>query len=453
MSLNGPPPLATTNPLRQVLGDLRAERAATVPFPPGDTSFSLARTRAIVRDPLRVLLDAHARHGPVFTLRVLHNPVVFLLGPAANHFMTVAHPELFAYRGGYYSDLLPLLGDGLLTIDGEFHRRSRRIMLPVFHRERIAAAHAVMREEADRAVSRWSDGLALDLSAWTRELTLAVALRALFGLAPRGDAARQVRQALDFWSVDFHLRLLRGPRTPWARMLAARRQLDALLFGEIARRRRTGERGEDLLSLLLDATDEDGSALSDRHVRDEAMTLLFAGHDTTTATVCFLLYELARAPAVAERIVLELEGTDASPLLDRALDEALRLWPTAWIGPRRSLQTFELHGVPVPGGVHVAYSSLASHRLPDVWAEPDAFRPERWEPAARAALPRGAYIPFGAGSRICIGMRFGRAETLEIAARVLREYRLELEPGWTLRAKQTPTLGPAGGMPVRARSR
>jgi cytochrome P450 len=103
--------------------------------------------------------------------------------------------------------------------------------------------------------------------------------------------------------------------------------------------------------------------------------------------------------------------------------------------------------------VHVAYSSLASHRLPDVWEQPDAFRPERWEPAARATLPAGAYIPFGAGSRTCIGMRFGRQEVLEIAARVLRRYRVELQPGWTLRAKQTPTLGPAGGMPVRTRLR
>ncbi len=205
--------------------------------------------------------------------------------------------------------------------------------------------------------------------------------------------------------------------------------------------------------MLLDATDGDGSGLSDRHVRDEVMTLLFAGHDTTTSSVCFLLYELARAPAVADRAALELDQAGSSELLERALDEALRLWPPAWIGPRRSVRTFELHGVAVPAGAHVAYSSLASHRLPSVWDQPDAFLPQRWEPAARAALPRGAYIPFGAGSRTCIGLRFGRLEVLEIAARVLKQYRLELEPGWTLRAKQTPTLGPAGGMPLRVRLR
>jgi cytochrome P450 len=376
--LIAPPAQATTNPLRQVLGDLRAERAAAVPYPAGSMSFSLRRTRAIVRDPLKVLLAAYARYGPVLTLRVLHNPVVFLLGPEANQFMTVSHPELFEYRGSYYSDLVPLLGDGLLTLDGDVHRRARRIMVPMFHRERIAAAQVVIRQEADRAVSRWTDGLHVDLYSWTRQLTLRVAARALFGLENEREAARQFRRALDFWSVDFHLRLLRGPRTPWARMIAARNQLDALVFGEIARRRRTGARGQDLLSLLLDASDEDGFRLSDRHVRDEVMTLMFAGHDTTTSSVCFLLYELARAPALAERVARELDRAHSSELLERALEEALRLWPPAWIGPRRSVKTFELHGVPVPGGVHVAYSSLATHRLPDVWDQPDSFRPQRW---------------------------------------------------------------------------
>ena len=213
----------------------------------------------MVRDPLRVLLDAYERHGPVFTLRVLHNPVVFMLGPAANHFMTVERPELFVYRGGYYSDLFPLLGNGLLTIDGAVHRRSRRIMLPVFHRVAVAAAHAVMRREADRAVARWADGRTVDVYVWARELTLRVAARALFGVENEADAARQFRRALDFWRTDFHLRVLRGPGTPWARMIAARDKLDALVFGEITRRRRTGERGEDLLSLLLDASDENGA--------------------------------------------------------------------------------------------------------------------------------------------------------------------------------------------------
>src|SRR2546427_409465 len=148
-----------------------------------------------------------------------------------------------------------------------------------------------------------------------------------------------------------------------------------------------------------------GSRLTDRQVRDEVMTLLFAGHDTTTSTVAFLFYELARHPGEAERLAAELgerepDATElmagtALPRLEMAMDEALRLWPAAWVGPRRSTRTFEFAGVQVPAGVPVNYSSWASHRLPHVFAEPDAFRPERFVPEAKAKLPKGAYVPFG----------------------------------------------------------
>jgi cytochrome P450 len=198
------------------------------------------------------------------------------------------------------------------------------------------------------------------------------------------------------------------------------------------------------------------------HVRDEVMTLLFAGHDTTTATVAFLFHELARRPDVAEGIADELAALSAPPgydelmggalpLLDMALDETLRLYPPAWIGPRRAVRTFEFEGVTVPVGAPVNYSSYASHRLPDVWHEPETFDPWRFEPERRAALPKGAYVPFGGGSRQCIGMRFGQLEIKAIAARILREHRLELPPRHRLEVRQTPTLGPKGGLPMRVR--
>ena len=149
MALVGPPPLLDTNPFAAVLGDLREERSATVPFPPGDTRFSLARTRRFANDPLPLLLDAYERFGPVFTLRLFHGNVVFMLGPAANHYMTVSHAANFTWRESHFRDLIGLMGDGLLTIDGDFHRRSRLIMLPGFHRERIAASVDVMVAETN----------------------------------------------------------------------------------------------------------------------------------------------------------------------------------------------------------------------------------------------------------------------------------------------------------------
>lgn len=446
MSLVGPPPPAVTNPLVRVATDLRIERELPVPFPAGHTRLSPTRSFRFIREPLPVLLEAYGRFGPVFTLRVFHQNVVFLLGPEANHHLLVSGAANFSWREGHMSDLIPLLGDGLLTIDGTFHRQSRRIMLPAFHQERIRASHATMAEETARGLAELRPG-EHDMYAWTREVALRIAMRALFGLDPdrpgaHVDAGAEFERALSFYSRDYAVQMLRGPRTPFARMLAARERLDSVIFAEIERR--TGaEPTDDLLGLLLAASDEDGRGLSREHVRDEVITLLFAGHDTTTSTIAFLLHELARHPELQERAA----GSETE--LDLAVDETLRLYPPAWVGPRRSLAPFEVCGVRVPGGVPVNYVSWASHRLPDVWEEPERFDPQRFAPGRRERIPRGAYVPFGDGSRKCIGMRFGQAEIAVIALALLGRFRFTPVPGHEVRVRQMPTLTPRGGMPLR----
>jgi cytochrome P450 len=351
-------------------------------------------------------------------------------------------------------DLIPLLGDGLLTTDGDYHRRVRHIMLPAFHRERLAASTSIMAEEAERALAGWRPGERVDLYSWTRRLALRVAMRALFGFDPDrasgdGEMAEVFEEALGFWAKDYVVQMLRGPRSPWRAMTRARAQLDAVIFAEIARRRASGERGSDILSLLLDAEDEDGSGLSDQELRDQVMTLLFAGHDTTTSTVTFLLFELAKKPQEIEPLV---SGEQAAAALEMAIDETLRMYPPAWIGPRRSVKAFELCGVRVPAGVNVNYCSWASHHLAEVFPEPWRFRPSRFTPEAKAALPKGAYVPFGGGSRTCIGMRFGLLEVKAIASSILSRFRLELaDPGREVSIRQMPTLSPRGGMPMIVR--
>ena len=175
MALVGPSPLLESRPLSVLLGDLREERASTVPFPPGETRFSLARTRRFAAEPLAMLLDYYERFGPVFTVRLFHGNVVFMLGPAANHYITVSHASNFTWREGHFRDLIGLMGDGLLTIDGEFHRRSRRIMLPAFHHDHIAASLDVMVAETSGALEQLTPGTQIDLYAWTRRLALRVA--------------------------------------------------------------------------------------------------------------------------------------------------------------------------------------------------------------------------------------------------------------------------------------
>ena len=445
MSLTGPEPLST-NPLRRVASEARMERRARGAHPSGDTTPSLRRTHRMIVDPLGLLLDAYERHGPVFSLRILNARNVFMLGPEANHFMLVSHADHFTWRDGGFGDLFPLLGDGLLTIDGDFHRRSRRIMLPAFHHEQVAGARGIMEEEVERALAPWQDGLELDLYAWARELALRVAMRALFGFDPDARAgaspARQFERALGFYGREYWLQVLRGPRTPWRALQDARGRLDALIYAEIARRRGRPSRGEDVLSLLLDAP------FDDRQVRDHVMTLLFAGHDTTTATVAFLFYELARRPDLAEAIAAGRPG-----LLDQALDETLRLYPPAWIGPRRAVREFEFGGRTVPEGAYVNYCSWASHRLPEVFPQPEAFIPERFTRERKAALPRGAYVPFGGGSRICIGKRFGQTEVKLVATKLLQRLRVEALPGRAMTIRQMPTLSPSGGLRMRILSR
>jgi cytochrome P450 len=465
MSLAGPAPISF-NPVRRLAGDLLAERRAKSPFPPGETRFSVRRTRGFALNPLALLLDAYERFGPVFTMRVFHGNTIFMIGPEANHYMTVSHASNFRWREGHMGDLTPLLGDGLLTVDGEFHRRSRRIMLPAFHHEAIAAALQTMNAEIARALDRWNDGARIDIYHATRRLALRIALRALFGLDPDGagartDVARNFEQGLGFWARDYWLQVLRGPGTPFARMQAARRALDRVIFDEIAQRRRTGDRGPDVLSLLIDATDDEGERLNDRQIRDEVMTLLFAGHDTTTSTIGFMFYELARHPEIAAALrdeqerVLGGERPDAETLMSGRLqllemvqDETLRMYPPAWIGARKSIESFEFAGQMVPGRAYVNYSSWVSHHLPHVFPEPEEFRPERFTVQAKAALPKGAYVPFGGGSRICIGMRFGQLEVKAIASALLRRFDFELEQGYELRTRQMPTIGPKHGVPL-----
>ena len=476
MALVGPRPMLDSNPFKVMLEDLKSERSP-VPFPPGETSFSLARTRRFANEPHEMLLGYYERYGPIFTLRLFHSNVVFMLGPEANHHILVSNASNFTWRDGHFRDLIGLMGDGLLTIDGDFHRQSRRIMLPVFHHDHVAASLDAITYETERALDTLQPGTDIDLYAWTRRLAMRVAMRALFGVDPDGrraraiDAAGLFEEALAFYSSDYLLRVLRTRRSPWGRMQQAARELDTLIYSEIAERRASGERGEDILSLLLDASDEDGNTLSELQIRDEVMTLLFAGHDTTTSTISFMFYELARHPQITERVQVEqnallernADGSitpTAAQLtsgelseLEMVLDETLRKYPPAWVGPRRAVESFEFAGHTVPARAFVNYSSWVSHHLPDVFDEPDEFRPERFTPAGKAAMAKGAYVPFGGGSRTCIGMRFGQLEVRTIATMLLSRFSFSLPSDFTLTIRQMPTISPAGGLPMHIHTR
>ena len=450
---------------RRVIAEVSAELRERPRLPPGQMRFSLARTHRLQRDTLAMMLELYEQYGPVFTVRAFHRPLVVMIGPEANHFVTVSGAENFSWRLGLYGEYLtPMIGDGLITTDGEYHDGAREIMMPAFHRRRLDAALAMMLTEAERSVAGWRPGAGVDFYAWVRDLAMGVAMRAVLGLDPGAEgvgheAAVLFERVLAYTNAEVWATLLRGPRTPWARMQTARRDLDKIIYAQLARRRSAS--GEDIISMLIEAR----PGFTDGELRDQVMHMLFGGHDTSSSTLAFLMYELSRHPAVLERILAEQDAvlggraptvdelTGGLPELRMAMEETLRLYPPVWFGPRQAVRAFEFGGFEIPAGTQIMHSSWITQHLPEVFPDPEAFVPERFAAEARRSIPRGGYLPFGGGSRVCIGKRFGQLMVQAVATTVLQRFRLELRAGYVLALEKLPTLSPGNGMPMVVRER
>src|SRR5581483_466755 len=267
-------PIAAAAPAPMEMGfiarlsdDLRRERRIRrrAKLPPGSTAPSWSHTKRIISDPLGLLLEHVQRYGPVFTLRLLHEPIVWAVGAEVNHQILVSDFDAFQWREGRFADLWPLLGDGLLNVDGAYHRDFRMLMLPAFHRDHVAALSDLMVEEALSAAERLEEGQVVEVYHWVRELALRIALRGLLGLDATDGRERPLAEAFEA-SLAIHgepvlMQMLPVPRSPLARAIAARRRLDALVRAEIEARRRRGDPGRGLFGMLLSATDDGGSPL------------------------------------------------------------------------------------------------------------------------------------------------------------------------------------------------
>jgi cytochrome P450 len=461
-----PPPYRLDNPVFKLGAEFARQYRLRGALPPGPTNFDPRRDVQMLRDTLGLMLPAYERYGPVFTMRAGPSLMVMAVGAEPLHQILVTDADRFHWREGMYSELIPFLGDGLITTDAEYHDRSRRLMLPVFHTERLEAATRVMAAEVDRSLDGWPSGQAVDVYDWARYTGMRVAMRALFGFDPDAmdgaHAVHEFERGLSFYGNSMLWWLVRGPRSPHARMRAARREIVHLVRGEISRRRRVHDvAAQDILSLLIAAEDEDGWRFSDEQLLDHTITLLFAGHDTTTTTVALMLGELARSPEWLERVVAELGDRPVTeeqlmsglPVLEQVLDETLRLYPPVPGGLRRAETDVELAGVPVPAGATLMYSSYATHHLAQLFEDPHAFRPERMSRERKAKLPKGAYVPFGGGRRICIGKRFGYLEAKVMVSRVLQRFSLQPVSGEPARLRWAATLVPIGGVPMVVRRR
>ena len=432
-------------------------------FPPGPrAAIPGAIVYRIQRDALGFLSAAKERYGDVVGFRVGRQPVVLLSAPDDVRDVLVTNQRNFTKGRGLERAKL-LLGEGLLTSEGEHHLRQRRLVQPAFHRQRVAAYGDTMTEYAARAAGRWRDGETLDVHAAMTALTLAIVGKTLFGAdvegeAPEiGEALTAAVEAFPLANMPFSEILEKLPIPAALRFRRARRRLDATIYRMIAERRAApGDRG-DLLSMLLLATDTegDGGGMSDLQLRDEAMTLFLAGHETTANALTWALHLLARHAGAASRALAEVDALGGDPRADdlprlpwiRAVfAEAMRLYPPAWIIGRRAKAAFEVGGFHVPARTIVLTSQFLVHRDPRWWPEAAAFRPERWLDAAAAAeRPKFAWFPFGAGTRVCIGEQFAWMEGILVLATVLRRWRFEPSGGEPA-LDALITLRPKGGL-------
>jgi len=338
-----------------------------------------------------------------------------------------------------------LLGEGLLTSEGQQHLRQRRLVQPAFHRERLAGYAAAMSAGAVQWRDRWQPGSALDISTEMPHLTLSIVAKTLFSADVESEAS-EIGAAMTTVLEMFRLLLMpfaeyleKLPLPHIRRFEKARARLDATIYGLIRERRKSGVDTGDLLSMLLFAQDEE-SGMTDEQVRDEALTLFLAGHETTANALTWTWYLLSQHPEIERRLHDEIDavlGNRAPEFADvpqlryaeMILAEALRLYPPAWAIGRKAKGAFELGGVEVPAESICILCPYLVHRDPRWFPEPEKFDPERWTPEARDARPKFSYYPFGGGARVCIGERFAWMEGVIVMAAIAQKWRLRLQPG------------------------
>ena len=418
------------------------------------------------KDPIGFLARASREYGDLVYLSFVGRPAYLV--SSAEHVETVLGPSYRSYRKPY-SIRTPivrqLLGNGLVSSEGEFWVRQRRLAQPAFHRERIAAYGKVMVQLAERAVGKWAPGETRDLYADMMRLTAEIVVQTMFGMDAEVDS-EAIAEALDRIMIQFTrqfgvLGILDNMLPAWStpRFRRILKPLDDTVYRIIREKRAQGRDDGDLLSMLLRAQDEDGGGMTDQQLRDEVMTVFFAGHETTAIALTWTFYLLAQHPEIEAKLRAEvstvLAGRSASvedlPRLsyaDSVVREAMRLYPPVWSLGREALEECAVDGYPIPRGAQVVFSQFVLHRDPRYWEEPEQFRPERWADGLAERLPRGAYFPFGGGPRGCIGIQFALMEAVLLLVTVIGQVRLSLVPGQKITPTPSMTLRPKEGLPM-----
>ncbi len=441
--------------------------------PPGPHSIIPGRIMLrFRRDPLHYLTSLARQYGDVVHFKVAGQHYYLLNNPDYIRDVLVTRASNFL-KGPALQRSKGILGEGLLTSEGDFHRRQRKLIQPAFHPKRVEGYAQVMAQCAQDTCRRWQamaaepTGTTLDMHAEMMRLALIIAGRTLFG-AMMEDEAVKIGHAMHV-AVSMFSRAL----SPWGKLLnrlplqsnrnfiAAHEQITGTILRIIAERRKSSADTGDLLSILLEAHDDEASGcpMSDPQLMAECYTLLTAGHETTANALTFTWYLLAQHPAAQKRLHDELDAAlgdrpptaadvDALPFTRMVISEAMRLYPPAWTLGREAQEAFDLGPYHLRAKSTVLMSQWVTHRDPQFWPDPEKFLPERWA-AEDPNRPRYAYFPFGGGIRQCIGESFAWMEALLLAATLARQFRFELVNETPVQLQPTITLRPRGGMPMR----
>ena len=432
-------------------------------LPPGPRRLPyIGNLLSLRQDPLGFLQQLERTYGNMATIYFGKNPAVLLFRPEHVRYVLVEHPRDFSNRGlGPENSEGGFANEGLLTIDGEKHRRQRHAVQPAFHKKQVEGYAAIMEQYTQELLSSWQVGDSVDMSRAMQELTLRIVSKCLFSidlssqLGPLSDAFDGVIGSSTNMVEDLLNIRIDNPVTSYGKRMAATRQLNMLIYTLIAQRRDDERDFHDVLSLLLAAEsgEEPGVKLTEKQIHDHILTFLAAGHETTAITLVWTFYLLAQYPEVRSRLQNEIRSVLAGrkptlddfaklPYLDWVLNESMRLYPPAWLQMRIVAKETELDGVRLPVGTLLILSQWVIHRLPAIWQDAEVFKPERWDPANDQHIPPGAYFPFGGGPRTCIGMPLAQLEARMILTSILSSYTPQPVAGYTPGFQPAITLRP-----------
>lgn len=423
--------------------------------------------REFNNDTLGFIERCHRDYGDIVRSRFLYLYAYFVYNPADIETILSANAKSYRKAQSLRSPFFHrLVGNGLVTSEGDFWRRQRRLAQPAFHRQRISSYGDIMVQYAQRALAQWNHGEERDISREMTRLTLEIVVKTLFNSDVSNDVdhvGAMLSQIVKPFASQATLKWIADNRLPTPghyRYFNAVSQIDAVVFRIIAERRASGSDEGDLLSMLLQAQDEDGSQMSDAQLRDEVMTLFLAGHETTALALSWSWYLLATNPEAERKFHAELdevlggrvpEVSDLPNLkfTEMIAKEAMRLYPPAYAIGREAIEDTELGGYAVPRKTQLFAFQWITHRDPRYFERPDDFVPERWAGESIQSLPKYAYFPFGGGPRQCIGNYFAMMEIVLLLATIGQRFRFSVVEGYKVEVLPVLSLRPKNGIKVK----